>query len=478
MATSPLPTTSPLTRQTPTEGIANTAPVIPVPNEGSLSPVPGGARVPGIPGNNDYELQPIVPKPTNAVDAGAIVPDPQKPEDVGAYLDDVQDSLTGGYKSPFAEGSEERKLYDDLSPGDRPEVPNLVDEFEKQRIARGMEEIEKGLADLEAQRMEAEARLRARSQSERGKAGVNLGVIEGRVGQVERQERENIDFINRQISTKAFQLQIANDLVKNIMDLTAMDYNNAVQDYNARLSENIQIYEMVEDKRRFEMRLEFEKEQAAEDKRRWDTEFAEKVKRADENMARANVQIYIDLLTSGSKTWESLTDSERSQINKLEVQAGLPIGFVQGIKIAPSETIKHMNVRTDASGTQYLDILIQNADGSFTTRSERMGSTYQSKTSTGGGGTGGGYTPTQFNRTASILKGYGGDSKVLSQQNMTNAVNTVKAAYRLTDAQARDLVYAAFEAGGYKYGAEGAAKTVGNKVADSVKNAISGLKKK
>jgi hypothetical protein len=417
------------------------------------------------------EQAPLPPAPSNAIEAGNVVPSPNTQDQVPAYLQTIQDAIYGGTPganynaTPFAPDSDGANLQSQLSPGDRPGLVSMVGLYEQVRNEKGLGDIEKALTDLEAQRMEAEARLRGRSQTERGKAGVNLGVIEGRIGQVERQERENIDFINRQISTKSFQLQIGNDLVKTIMDLTSTDYNNAVQDYNSRLAENIQMYEMVESKRRFDENLIFQKEQAVEEKRQFEVQFAEQQKRADENMARANLQIYMDLVTKGSVAWGSLSESQKGMINKLEVQSGLPVGFMSSMTIPAGANIKNISTRVDASGTQWTDILMLNNDGTFTVKSEKMGSTYQTKSAASSSSKDKAYTTTQYNGALSILRSLDSSkSLTLSTQNIADAVKNARTKYGMDDSKARDLIWDAIEGAGYTYDP---VKNVGTKVGQS-----------
>jgi hypothetical protein len=393
-------------------------------------------------GSQTYETQPIAtppPAPTNAVEATEILPSPASQDQVPGYLETIQNSLYGEgntspqYATPFLEGSAESELANQLSPGSRPGLPNLTSLYEQIRIEKGLPDLERSLTDLEAQKQEVEARLRNRTQQQRDKSGVTLGVIEGRTGTIERQERENIDFINRQIQTKSMQIGIANDIISTIMNLTSQDYTNAVNDYNARFSENLQVYEMVEDKRRFEERMKFEREQFDENKRQFEMEFQEKQKRADENMARANLQIYMDMITKGSLTWNNLTDAQRSKIGTLEVMAGLPVGFVSSMKVPPDAQIKHISTRVDSSGVQWTDILMLNQDGSFSVKSERVGSTYQARSGGSSGGSGSTSTAKapKYN-TMQFQAGLTATQKVISQYGIKDK--------KITQAQFRGLV--------------------------------------
>ena len=58
-----------------------------------------------------------------------------------------------------------------------------------------------------------------------------------------------------------------------------------------------------------------------------------------QDSARANLQIYQNLLTQGNMNYNNLDANQKVAINKLEVQAGFPVGFTSTLKMNPSDSI-------------------------------------------------------------------------------------------------------------------------------------------
>jgi hypothetical protein len=78
---------------------------------------------------------------------------------------------------------------------------NRVEEYNKMREQMGVAENESLLNDLKAQLEEQYATRRTRTQTAEG-GQVSMGVIAGRVGEIERQENERIDAIGRPFEFK------------------------------------------------------------------------------------------------------------------------------------------------------------------------------------------------------------------------------------------------------------------------------------
>jgi hypothetical protein len=81
----------------------------------------------------------------------------------------------------------------------------------------------------------------------------------------------------------------------------------------------------------------------------------------------------VNMITSGNLSLNSLPPEQQAQLNKLEVQAGLPIGFFSAIRMDADANILFTN--TNNGVTQ---VGVRNADGSVSVQS------YGTQTSGGG----------------------------------------------------------------------------------------------
>ena len=215
------------------------------------------------------------------------------------------------------------ELKGQLTPGARPEVPKLEETFQALREERGLEGLETKLNALKAQEDEVFATLRQRVQAARGKP-VPLGVIAGRIGELEQQERENLDFIQRQKSRVIDELNTANATIAQIMQLKQLDYGNAKADYDTQFNQNLQVFDLMRGLRR---------DQIDEQQRQIDN-------------ARANLQIYANAAMGGNLNYGQMSAEQKLTINRLEVQSGLPIGFIGSLGMSITERIITVNEKT------------------------------------------------------------------------------------------------------------------------------------
>ena len=235
--------------------------------------------------------------------------------DIGSYLSSYQDGVYGAAGSPELRESIIAQLEPDMA---KPEPLNRVQEYEKMRGEMGVADLETTLTDLKAQLEEQYATKRARTFDAEGKP-VAMGVIAGRVGEIERQENERIDAIGRQINVINDQLQTSYNVIQTYMNYMGLDYQDAVSAYNTEFNRNLQIYNLID--------AEMDEQTAS---------------------ARANLQVYTNAITSGNMNYGNLSPDQKLMINKLEIQSGLPVGFVGSLKMSPKDSI----LGTSSDGTQ------------------------------------------------------------------------------------------------------------------------------
>jgi hypothetical protein len=166
------------------------------------------------------------------------------------------------------------------------------------------------------------------------------------------------------------------NIIKTMIDYMGLDYNDAVAAYDREYSQNLQIYQQI----------------VTEDNEA-------------KASARANLTTMANLITSGNMNFNQLDSSQRLMINKLEVQAGLPIGFTSSLQMSPEDKI--LFTSTNGGITQ---VGMVNQQGGVTVQSYG--------TATGGGGTGGGTVKTTAEETV---------------QNKANLITDVKEKARLQD---------------------------------------------
>ncbi len=236
---------------------------------------------------------------------------PQSTDELTRHLNRVQAGLKASRSGIETLGTE--GLRDQLTQGmEYPERLDRREAFEDLRAEQGLAGLEEQLNELKKQGRDTEARLRERKATERGKR-VPMNVIQGRLTEVERQEREELDFIQRQQQRITDQLNTGYKLVSMYMDFMGQDYDDAVAEYNTKFKQNVQVYNLMQQERK---------------------------------EAKANLQMYANAITSGNLSYDNLSMDQKVDIAKLEAQAGMPVGFVSSLNLSPKDQLITMNEKT------------------------------------------------------------------------------------------------------------------------------------
>lgn len=235
--------------------------------------------------------------------------------------------------------------------GVAPEAPKMVDLFTNLRQQFGMDKLDATLNDLKAEEENVYARLRQRVANEKGKA-VSMGVIGGRISETQAQEQENLDFIIRQKNSVTNMMNTSLSTINTIMSLTNTDYQNAKEAYDTNVKNSLTLYDMLSQQRSEAMS--------------WQQQ--------EKDFARANLQIYMNMIQEGSMQYDKLSEAQKTDIAKLEVTSGLGIGFMSSVKPPPGWNIKSITQRTDPkTGMGYADVIYVNPDGSIRVESKKTG---------------------------------------------------------------------------------------------------------
>lgn len=216
-----------------------------------------------------------------------------------------------------------------------PERPDLVGTYNKLRDEQGIAGLETSLTDIRKQKLELKNQLNEFEHRMSGQ-GRTQGEVDTAVGVESKKLQEQYDRLTTEESSLVDQLNTKNSVIETIINLTGKDYDNAVQDYNTEFSQTLQTINTI--------------------KGIQDADKSDEERRQDN--ARANLQILANQLSSGDLQFSQLDPVQQAQINKLELQAGLPTGTIARIKDQnPKADIVATTTRTDPSGNAYTDII-------------------------------------------------------------------------------------------------------------------------
>lgn len=391
----------PTTTTTPTVAPATT-PGITEQGNTTILTLPGGGTIP------------VPTTPGGSETTPAVAPiQPQSDTDLKAYINEWQTYLKNAADtSPIDSQSPDFGLGEipltQMLNQDKPVLPNLEQAAAQKREELGVTTLEQEMNDLKALERDQQAIRRQRLASARGEVS-RQDAIEGRVGNIERQEAERLDTINREIAYKKDLIDSANNAISVLMQYKQLDFQNAKGMWETSVQNSLNVYK--------QLRSEYEFDKTAEQKQ---TE-------REQDMAMANLTMYTQLITAGNLDPNTMTSSQKAEIATLETRAGLPAGFISKIKMAPGANIKEMIPRIDPkTGIKYVDILYVNPDGSIKTSTKKLGKAELSlaeqislKNSTsGGGGSSSGTKATEKLNAARVemnsllARGMGGDGKV------------------------------------------------------------------
>ena len=247
--------------------------------------------------------------------------------DINQFLDkyqqDIMASVTPKPETRGARTPEEISAM--LTPSMAlPEPLDYAKIFGGYREEYGLADLEKSLADIKAQEDELAAGFREQKTAERAKPVGYMSVIEGRIGEEERTYLERADYLGRQRGRIADELTTKYTLVNQLMGFQRQTYQDTVASYEAEYNRNLQMYTIVRGEER----------DALED---WER---------DVDMAKSNLTIFANAVTAGNLSWDTMDDTQKVFISKLEAQSGLPIGFISSLKMSAKDRLISVNEKT------------------------------------------------------------------------------------------------------------------------------------
>lgn len=287
-------------------------------------------------------------------------------EEMTAYLNDYQQQLADlkDYDPFESIGSVDDVMNELGMSTEAPTAPSYTELFKTLRESYGIDNIEAGINEYKDLARQEELLLQQQKTYERGKT-TRLGVIEGRIDQDTQYRQEAISWYNNQISFLTDQANSAYGLIELEMQFTQMDYETAKEAYQTEFTNRLGIYQSIIEQGQDERNYQYQ------------------VLQDQQALASTNLSMYTNLITSGSLKWSDMSSTQQTMIHKMEIQAGLPLGFTSTVKMPAGSNIKQIMQRTDASGSVYADVLYIAEDGSL-----KVDSIYTGKTKvTGSGGT-------------------------------------------------------------------------------------------
>lgn len=225
-----------------------------------------------------------------------------------------------------------------LGGGEEAPAFNAESKLASLRTQYGIDDLETQMADFDKQVKDLEAAVRIQTIDEQGKP-VAMGVIGGRINEVQRQAMEKMDFLNRQKSYVADQLKTKYGVVDQIMKAAQLDYTNATDKYNTEYAQNLQAINLM----------------------RGIEEAAKTDQEKEIDNARANLQVIYNNIANGAMDVTTLNDQQKILINKLESQSGLPPGTMSSMmKKGAGFEIKATKDGMDADGNTGIYIIKEN----------------------------------------------------------------------------------------------------------------------
>jgi len=219
-------------------------------------------------------------------------------------------------------------LKEQIGIGTQPIVPSLADQFDTLMKSGDITALQTGINDLKSQIRNLDLSYKAGQEQISGKLAPmeNLGFRAQKLQETYQNQRQ---FLNNQLSTLQDQYQTKINMIQNLMSLTQQDFQNSSTQYSQQFSQNMQLMQLMNQQ-------------------------TDKIK----DSAKSNYQIMISAFKG--QNLSQIPIEMQSQLNKLEIQAGLPIGITKFLLDEPSiGEIKSIQEGYDESGKEFMSILTQ-----------------------------------------------------------------------------------------------------------------------
>jgi glutamate synthase domain-containing protein 2 len=248
--------------------------------------------------------------------------------DVSNYLDSTQQQLYSKIQQQLGEIPTQEEVIEAITPDQqRPDLISRTQILEEQKTKYGVTDLETELTNINTEINTINATLRETKAAEEGKP-VALGVMAGRMTEEERQAATKMDYLNVRKQTLVDQISTAYTAINMYITYAGQDYQDAVTSYNTEFEQNLSIQNTLSS-------LRSERLGATKDV----LDVYSTAKQQAINNAQANLTTIINAISKGNMKYDSLSADEKLNIQKLEIQSGLPVGTVSNLQLAPSDKI-------------------------------------------------------------------------------------------------------------------------------------------
>lgn len=248
--------------------------------------------------------------------------------DVSNYLDSTQQQLYSSIQQQLGEIPTEEEVIGAIQPDqERPDLISRTQILEEQKTKYGVTDLETELTNINTDINTINATLRETKAAEEGKP-VALGVMAGRMTEEERQAATKMDYLNVRKQTLVDQISTAYTAINMYVTYAGQDYQDAVTSYNTEFEQNLSIQNTLSS-------LRSERLGATKDV----LDVYSTAKQQAINNAQANLTTITNAISKGNMKYDSLSADEKLNIQKLEIQSGLPVGTVSNLQLAPSDKI-------------------------------------------------------------------------------------------------------------------------------------------
>ena len=215
----------------------------------------------------------------------------------------------------------EESLAEKLTPdATKPDPINRLEMLKTQTELHGIEDLNTELNTIKTDEREILATLRETTGVEEGKP-VALGVMAGRIGEEERQARTKLDWLAVRKSSIVDELSTKYNAINTYINYAGLDYQDAVQAYEGDFNRNVQVQNLLSGFRQEAFGYAMDT-----------IKLGETIKQNNIDNARANLSTMMNAITAGNISFDALGSDEKLQIQKLEIQAGLPVGTTASMK--------------------------------------------------------------------------------------------------------------------------------------------------
>lgn len=265
---------------------------------------------------------------------------PETTEQLPSYLADFQKTAMESLSTlKPAEVPTFEELKNNLTPDTpAPEPISRVAEREKLRTTLGVTELETELNTIKTEETKITDELRALTGAEEGKP-VAMNVISGRITEEERVAQQRLDVVLRQKNSVINELNTKYNIINTYVTDLGLDYQDAVTAYNTEFEKNYKVQSMITDMSNtaFEQGVSLIK--TGFDITMDTAKFEQTIKQANIDNARANLSTMINAISSGNMTYDSMSNDQKLQVQKLEIQSGLPVGTVSSMGLSAKDKI-------------------------------------------------------------------------------------------------------------------------------------------